>query len=107
MIIIKPKYQYILLPLHYGLITLIAIINFIQLNKYKDILKIMITCFCVSIVFGLILYEIILENFNISILGISLRIVYIELVNIITGYYIISKQKKVLINDDDRNIKNN
>lgn len=94
MFIIKPKYQYILLPLHYGIITLISIINFIQLKKYKDMMKTILIVLFISIVFGLVLYEIMLENFNIKILGISFRIIYIELVNIIAGYYIIFKQKK-------------
>ena len=94
MFIIKPEYQYILLPLHYGIITLISIINFIQLKKYKDMMKTILIVLFISIVFGLVLYEIMLENFNIKILGISFRIIYIELVNIIAGYYIIFKQKK-------------
>lgn len=100
MFIIKPKYQYILLPLHYGIITLISIINFIQLKKYKDMIKIILITILIGIVFDLVLYEIMLENFNINILGISFRTIYIELVNIIAGYYFILKQKKVLISID-------
>lgn len=100
MFIIKPKYQYVLLPLHYGIITLISIINFIQLKKYKDMIKTILIFLFISVVFGLILYEIVLENLNINILGVSFRMIYIELVNIITGYYFILKQKKVLMNTD-------
>lgn len=91
---IKPKYQYILLPLHYGLITLITIFNYIQVKKYKQALIIFALINVISVIGGLIIFEIVVENFNISILGISIRSLYIEVFNIGIGYLLIRNQKK-------------
>ena len=91
---IKPKYQYLLLPFHYSLITLIAIINYILAQKYKQALIIFILLMIMGIVGDLIIYEIIFENFNLDIGFTSLREIYIEVLNIGIGYLLIRNQKK-------------
>lgn len=97
--IIRPKYQYILLFLNYWIITLISIINFIQVKKYKQALTIFILISIISVVCGLIIFEIVVENFNIIIFGISIRTLYIELFNIGVGYLLIRNQKKNILFD--------
>ncbi|WP_252238064.1 hypothetical protein [Clostridium sp. VAP51] len=93
-LMIKPKYQYILLPFHYALIAFIAIINYIQMKKYKQACIIATMVISISVIMGLIIFEIIIENFNMVICGISTRTLYIETLNIGIGYLLIRNQKK-------------
>ncbi|MBY7024153.1 MULTISPECIES: hypothetical protein [Clostridium] len=90
---IKPKYQYVLLIFHYALIGIITIVNYFQVKKYKQAINITIL-FIIILIFDLIIYQIIIENFNVVILGISLITIYNEILNIGIGYLLIRNQKK-------------
>lgn len=91
---IKPKHQYILLPFAYPIIALVAIINYLQVKKYKQSIIITLLMISMWLISGMIVPIIIAENLKLENFWLSLPgILYSETLNIGIGYLLIRNQK--------------
>lgn len=92
---IKPKYQYFLLPLSFSIIAIISVINYIQVKKYKYSLFTILLTGVIYLLTMQYIPAIVIENFQIENSTLSLYdIVYTEVLNFGIGYLLIKNQKK-------------